>query len=149
MPTLEPWHWWVLGGILVVLEAMLPGFVLLWLGLAAFGTGGVLWLAPSMSLALQIITFAGLSLLCVLSWFGWLRFHPIDVQKPTLNRRAQRFVGHNYELVTPISNGRGRVRIGDSRWIVEGPDLPKGVMVKVVSVDGNVLRILPADDHDA
>ena len=40
-----------------------------------------------------------------------------------------------------IVGGRGRVRIGDSSWIAEGPDLPAGTRVRVVAVEGVVLKV--------
>ena len=146
MLTPQPWHWWVLGGILIVLEAMLPGFVLLWLGIAAFGTGAIAWVLPELTLAHQLLAFAGLSLLLVVAWFGWAGNRRHDEVKSTLNRRAEHLVGQTFELVTPIRHGRGRVRIGDSLWTVHGPPLPQGAAVTILSTDGNVLNVAPAAD---
>ena len=35
--TLTFWHWLVLGGLLLLLEVLTPGFVFIWLALAAGG----------------------------------------------------------------------------------------------------------------
>jgi membrane protein implicated in regulation of membrane protease activity len=32
--------------------------------------------------------------------------------------------------------------VGDSQWLVEGPDLPAGATVEVVAVDGTTLRVV-------
>ena len=38
-------------------------------------------------------------------------------------------------------NGVGKVRVGDGWWRAQGPDLPAGERVKVVGVDGNMLKV--------
>jgi len=42
-----------------------------------------------------------------------------------------------------IAGGRGRVRMGDTVWSAEGPDLPKGAHAKVMSTRGTVLIVEP------
>jgi hypothetical protein len=44
-------------------------------------------------------------------------------------------------LERPIVNGRGKIHVDDTRWIVEGKDLPTGSVVRVVAADGVVLRV--------
>jgi inner membrane protein len=44
-------------------------------------------------------------------------------------------------LSEPIQNGRGKARIDDSVWRVEGADLPAGTQVKVMAVDGAILKV--------
>ena len=49
IPLLGPveyWHWWALGGALAIIEAFVPGFVFLWLGIAAGLVGSLLWVWP-------------------------------------------------------------------------------------------------------
>ena len=36
------------------------------------------------------------------------------------------------------------VKIGDSIWRVEGPELPKGTRVRVLGVDGTLLKVTAA-----
>ena len=45
------WHWFALGGGLLLLEMLTPGVVFLWLALAAGIAGALLWLAPGLTLA--------------------------------------------------------------------------------------------------
>jgi membrane protein implicated in regulation of membrane protease activity len=47
-------------------------------------------------------------------------------------------------LIEPIVNGRGKARVGDGEWLVNGPDLPLGATVLVVGVEGNTLQVQPA-----
>jgi len=43
----------------------------------------------------------------------------------------------------PIVDGRGRVRVDDTVWLVEGPDLPAGARVQVTGVANTLLRVTP------
>ena len=61
-----------------------------------------------------------------------------------LNRRAEQFIGRRYVLDTAIVNGQGKARVGDSHWLVAGPDLPVGETVEVVAVEGTTLKVRKA-----
>jgi len=139
------WHWLILGVALIVLEALAPGVVFLWLGLAALVTGGIVFFADSLSWQVQTLVFAGLSVVSVTSGRLWLRHHPTATDHPTLNRRAEQHVGRVFTLESPIVNGVGKVRVNDSTWKISGTDLPAGTRVRVVGTQGTVLRIEKAD----
>lgn len=139
--TFAPWQWWLLGGALVVLEALAPGFVLIWVGLAALATGGLLWLFPAMSVPAQLVAFALISAGTVLGWFTMRRGKDNGEIPNGLNQRTASLIGAQFELSEPIHNGRGRIRVGDSVWSVSGPDLPVASRVRVVGADGVVLRV--------
>jgi membrane protein implicated in regulation of membrane protease activity len=47
-------------------------------------------------------------------------------------------------LVEPIEHGSGKAKLGDGVWKVSGPELPAGARVRVVGVDGVVLKVIPA-----
>jgi membrane protein implicated in regulation of membrane protease activity len=46
-----------------------------------------------------------------------------------------------FPLAEPIVNNRGKIRIEDSFWLVEGKDLPLGKKVRVIGVDGVILKV--------
>jgi membrane protein implicated in regulation of membrane protease activity len=147
MPALEPlfWHWWAFGGALVIVEAFAPGFVFLWLGVAAALVGMLLWLWPGIGPDYQVLIFVLLSVTSVLGWRRWRDAHPPQSDQPHLNRRAAQVVGQRGQLVEPIVNGRGRIRLGDSSWSVSGPDLPAGRTVEVTGADGTMLQVRVAE----
>jgi len=58
-----------------------------------------------------------------------------------LNRRAEAYIGRTFTLERPIVDGRGRLRVDDTMWLVEGPDLPAGTRVQVTSVNNTLLRV--------
>jgi len=74
----------------------------------------------------------------------YLRKHPLESERPLLNERGVQLIGQSFDLIDPIVNGRGSVKIGDSIWRVAGPELPKGARIKVVGADGTLLKVVPA-----
>ena len=146
------WYWWAFGGLLVIIEAFAPGFMFLWLGMAAGLVGLVLVVWPAPSFAIQLLMFAGLSMLSVTGWRRFQMARPPASDHPNLNRRGAQYVGRRFSLVAPIVNGRGRIELGDSSWTVEGPDLPAGQVVEVTGIEGIVLQVRPApaenESHD-
>ena len=46
--VVEPWHWFVLGTLLILSELILPAFAALWFGIAAVMVCILLWLFPMM-----------------------------------------------------------------------------------------------------
>jgi hypothetical protein len=64
--------------------------------------------------------------------------------QPNLNRRAEQYIGRRFVLETAIVNGQGKARVGDSLWLVDGPDLPTGAAIEVVGVDGSTLKVKAA-----
>lgn len=144
MSGLQFWHWFVLGLGLVIAEMLIPGVFLLWIGIAAGITGLITLLAPTLSWQIQFIVFAGLAVISVFAAVAYLRRNPIQTADSTLNRRGSQYVGRVYKLQEPIVNGRGTVKVDDTIWRADGPDLPAGSRVKVTAIEGTVLRVEPA-----
>ena len=141
---IEFWHWWVLGVLLIVAEVFAPGFILLWLGVAAGVVGFVLLAVPALDWRGQLLIFALLSVVSALAWRAYQRRNPPASDHPSLNRRGEQLIGRQVTLDEPIVNGSGMARIDDTRWKVEGDDLPAGSTVRVVGVEGTVLKVEPA-----
>jgi membrane protein implicated in regulation of membrane protease activity len=137
------WNWFIIGGILLALEVILPGTFMLWLGLAAIATG-VLSLILPLGWQIQIVLFAILSVISVLVGRKIMPTVKTESDKPFLNRRADAFVGRVFTLDEPIVSGVGRVRVDDTTWRVTGPDCPAGAKVRVERADGATLVVAPA-----
>lgn len=140
---LGAWNWLILAGVFLVLELMAPGIFLVWLGIAA-AVVGLLALMVDIAWQWQLVLFAVLSLVAVYIAHKYLRSEDMVSDRPFLNRRAQQHIGKSYILAEAIENGRGKVKIGDSLWRVEGPDAPEGSSVTITDADGTVLRVKPA-----
>ncbi len=141
--SLGAWNWLILGGVLIGLEILAPGVFLIWFGLSALIVGSIA-LGVDISWQLQFISFAGLSLIAVILSRRFFKNSEDQTDKPLLNQRAEQNIGRSFPLATAIVNGRGRVKIADSIWQVEGEDCAKGAMVKVVGVEGTTLKVEPA-----
>jgi len=146
--ALGPWNWMILAAVLFLLEVMAPGIFLMWFGLAAAVTG-VLAFGFEIGWQWQLVWFCLLSLAAVLLALKYLRRHPLQSDRPLLNERALQHVGQCFDLVEPIVNGRGSVKIGDSLWRVEGPELPRGTRVRVLGANGTLLKVESAGAAEA
>ncbi len=138
------WHWVVLGLVMIALEVMIPGAFFIWIGIAALILGGVTFLFP-LSVTAQLLLFGVVVLSVTVLGRKIIRFQANGRVVPTLNRRGQQFVGQTIVLDVPIVNGRAHVTVADSKWRIQGPDLPAGAVVKIVGVDGNTLIVGPED----
>ena len=139
------WHWWILAGLLLILELTAPAFFFLWLGIAAGAVGLILLVFPSIDIETQLILFAITSIVAVLAWRRYREARPVTTDQPNLNRRGQQYIGRVFSLTSPITNGVGKVTVDDSTWKVKGPDLPEGTHIKVTGVDGVVFKVEAAD----
>ena len=131
---LGPWNWMVLGFVLLTLEILVPGVFMLWIGLAALIVGALslmFWSAGFWIWQVQILVFLALALACALAGKKLMGGRRDDSDQPLLNRRGDQLIGRMATLTEPITNGRGRVKIGDTMWRVSGPDLPAGTKVRV------------------
>ena len=66
---LGPWAWWVLGIVLLILEVLMPGVFLVWIGIAAIITGALslaLWETAFWTWHAQWLVFAVLSLIAAI-----------------------------------------------------------------------------------
>jgi len=139
------WHWWIVAGILLILELTAPAFFFLWLGIAAAAVGLILLVFPSIDLETQLILFAIASVVAVLAWRKYRETRPVKTDQPNLNRRGQQYIGRVFSLSAPITNGVGKVTVDDSTWKVKGPDMPAGTHIRVTGVDGVVFKVEVAE----
>lgn len=143
------WHWWIVAAVLFIVEMMAPGVAFLWLAIAAGIVGGILLAVPGLAWEHQVMLFAVLSVISLVAGRTWVKRHPTESDRPDLNQRGAQYIGHRYELIEPIVNGIGRIRVGDSNWRVAGPDMAAGATVVVTGVDGSTLLVGPTDTADA
>jgi membrane protein implicated in regulation of membrane protease activity len=142
---LGAWNWMVLGCALLALEIVVPGFFLLWIGIAALATGALslmLWDAGYWIWQVQVIVFLMLSLICAYAGNRLMGGRGGESDLPLLNQRSEQMIGKLATLTEPIKNGRGRIRIGDTLWRVSGPDLPAGTKVRVKAATAADLELV-------
>lgn len=134
---------WILAGLLLLgAEILLPGVFLLWIGIAAVGTGLVLFAAapPFWATVTVFITFLAAGIAVA------LRLRRSEHPRPRVNTPDAGIVGRIGVLLDPGQAGP-RVRLGDSDWAARLPrdvaDTPAGTRVRVEGVDGTTLVVRP------
>jgi membrane protein implicated in regulation of membrane protease activity len=137
---LQWWHWWILGAILAAVETLLPGVLAIWFGAAALVVGALLLVVP-IPWQLQLVLFAVLGVVALVLWRRFRHPEGPETENSTLNQRGQQYVGQSFTLVEPIEGGSGKIQAGDSVWLVQGSDAPAGARVRVVGVNGTVLKV--------
>jgi len=144
----EPWHWFVLGVLLILSELVLPAFAALWFGIAAIMVGILLWLFPMMGFTTQLVIWIVLSVLCTLLWFKFIKPLSTDKTKAGLSREAT--IGQvgmviqihmEHDLITvrfpmPV--------LGSDEWNCRSLEPVRvGDRVRVVDILGNELVVKP------
>lgn len=141
---LGPWTWWVVGLVLLAAEVVLPGVFLVWIGIAAILTGLLsllLWETGFWIWEVQLLVFAVLSVAVTLLGRRLVLRAGNTSDQPLLNQRGESLVGRTAVLEEPIAEGRGRVRLDDTTWVVEGPDMPTGTRVRIIACSGRQLTV--------
>ncbi len=138
------WHWMILAVALVIVEALLPGVIFMWMGIAAAVTGLILLAFPDMGWEIPLQIFAGLSVASVVAGRLWLHQRPTETDDPTLNRRGQQYVGRVFTLGEPIVDGFGKVKVDDTFWKIQGDDCAAGTRVVVTDIDNGLFRVVKA-----
>lgn len=134
------WIIWIAAGLgLLILEMLLPGVYLMWLGLAACGVG-LLTLAFHFGFEIQVIAFG---VLAAITLSIGLR---VRRTRQVVHTESEGLIGRPATAL--VFRGRdGRVRLGDSDWAARVPaDIAPpdpGARLRVAQVDGTILIVRP------
>jgi hypothetical protein len=134
------WIIWVAAGLgLLILEMLLPGVFMMWLGLAACGAG-LLTLAFEFGFSGQVVSFG---ILAAITLSIGLR-----VRRPGTIMRTERAGLIGRPATALVFQGRdGRVRLGDTDWPARVPPEiappDPGARLRVAQVDGTILIVRP------
>lgn len=143
---MTPWHWIGFSLVIMCVELFIgtPGVALIWLGMAGFGLAMLISFI-SINFWVQLLLLAFIALI-----LGGLYRNVskkfFAMTHNALNQRSQNFIGTIMTLDHPIKNGCSRIRIGDSIWRIEGPDLSAGTKVEIINVKGNALIVCPQNN---
>ena len=142
LTQIEFWHWLVVAVVLISIEMLIVGtYYFLWMSLAAFIVGGIMFFYPSMSWLAQVLTFTAISLAVIFFFKKYQKNNPVVTDVPALNKRGEQYVGRVFTLTEAIVNGVGKVKVDDTTWKVHGDDMPSGSKVRVVAIDGTVFKV--------
>jgi membrane protein implicated in regulation of membrane protease activity len=139
--SIDYWHWWILAGILLIIEISAPSFFFLWLAIAAAITGFVMLAVPDFGWEYQLLTFSGIAVVSITLFLRYQRANPVVTDQPTLNRRGEQYIGRTFTLSEPLINNIGVIRVDDTTWRINGDDLPAGSTIIVVGAKGVILQV--------
>lgn len=140
--TMNHWAWFVIALVLLGLEMSAPGIAFLWMAIAGAIVGGIVLFLPDLGWENQFIIFSVLSIVSVLAGRTFLKRNPIESEDMGLNRRGHQYVGHTYNLIRDMQNGKSKVRIGDSNWSVQGDfEAKENDKVRVTGVNVTILIV--------
>ena len=143
----EPWHWFVLGILLILSELLLPAFAALWFGIAAIVVSLLFWLLPSMSFTAQMVSWIVLSIACTVFWFKYIKPLSIDRTKAGLSREAT--IGQTGMVILNLEHDMVKVRfqmplLGSDEWDCRTTAAVNiGDRVRVTDILGNQLVVQP------
>lgn len=147
LSELGPWTWVLLGMILLAAEILLPGVFLLWIGIAALLVGALslqLWEISAWTWQVQTVLFLVLALASAYLGSRWVRQHDTASDEPLLNQPATQLIGRTAVLSEAIRENKGRIQLGDTVWLVQGPDAEPGTRVRVIGTRGSELLVEPS-----
>ena len=128
------WVWAIGALFLALIELHAPGMYLIWIAAGAAVTA-LATLLLDLPPEGQLIVFAAAApLTCMLGFFVYRRAMLQHHAARTLNERDRTLVGARGIVAEPIRDGRGKIRLGDTVWLAEGPDLPQGAPVVVTAL---------------
>ena len=143
---IEPWHWLVLGFILLIIEMFVPTFASLWFGAAAIIVAALSWLLP-ISVYLQILIWLVISAIFLLAWFKFIK--PLSVDRTKAGLGGSIIVGETGMIIVPPQPDRaGTVRfsvpiVGAAEWMcrTKGEQLAVGDRVVVTDIVSNEIVV--------
>ncbi len=141
------WHWVALGLLLMAVEIFLLSFTIFWFGIAAIIIGLLLFLFPAMSLAIQIILWAVLSLIAAFLWFKYIK--PLSGRNQLNAKTIAKLQGEIGSVIKGNDNDamRGRLRFpapiaGDDEWdFISDKKVTVGDRVQIIDVQDNCLNV--------
>ncbi|MDI1302556.1 MAG: NfeD family protein [bacterium] len=142
-----PALWWLGAGFVFLIAEMLTGTLFFFFMCIGAFLVGLLTAMSGISSSVQLLCFAVAAVAAVAAW---TRFRPNPKDKleqragaEGLNNRLAGFIGRDAVLEEPIHKGHGRIRLDDSYWSVVGEDAPAGTQVRIIAVEGMILRVEP------
>lgn len=143
---IEPWHWLVLGFVLLIIEMFVPTFASLWFGAAAIIVAALAWLLP-ISVSVQVIIWLVLSAAFLVVWFKFVK--PLSVDRTKAGLGGSVIVGETGMIVvSPQPDHAGVVRfsvpiVGAAEWMCRttGEVIAVGERVVVTDIIGNELIV--------
>ena len=142
--------WFLLGIFFLVLEALTPGFFLVFFGLGAWVTSAVFFFIPSMGQNLQWLVFLVVSVAALLifrrklkTFFQGRLAGNDNLEDPVLR---DQYIGREVLILQEVGAARpGLAEFNGTNWQArtEGPPIAAGERATVARIDGLTLIVEP------
>ena len=145
MSGLSPAVWMIAGLVIAALEMVVPGFVIIWFGVAAVLTGILAFFVHNTYF--QLGAFAVLSGLLVFlaQWIGRRITRPEP--EPAGANRMPGAIGTVVQDILP--GDVGRVKVTGEEWRAEAEvAIAKGKRIRVLRVEGTRVIVEPAEEKE-
>ena len=141
----NPTIWAILGLILLGAEMLSATLYLMWFGFSALVMAVLVWLAPGLTVPVQIVIYAVLSLVSIFIWkyFKIAEMPDLKICQSRGEHTGQR--GIIIVGVTPTENGRilfAQGIMGSREWaVIADHTIEIGAKAEIVGIVGNSLRV--------
>jgi hypothetical protein len=138
---LNLWWWLGIAAVLLIAELLTGTTYILWPAASAFVTA---LFSAFVGWPVELVIFAGLGVLFLVLGDRFVKPRLKSGADSGLNTRATYLVGERVTVVSGFTEGRGRVRHGDTEWSAkteDGSDLAVGASAVVAALDGTRLIV--------
>lgn len=138
--TIPDYAYWLISGmVFIVLEVCVAGYFFLWLGISCIATGGIAYFF-SLPLIMLALFSNVIAIITILMTKKFRRNHDTKTTVG-INESQEKIIGMLLVLQSPIECNIGSIKINDTLWKIQGPDLPTGSKIQVIEIQGNMLIV--------
>lgn len=141
LESIAPWHWMLLGIVLLGLETLGIGGFLIGAGVAAFVT--CLIALFDVDWSVQFTVFGFLSVFfTIIYWKRFRKFNEAREGNIQVNNKMAALIGKTGKVVMSNGTGAGKAQFGDTLWEIRcKQELNQGDEVSVTSYEGTTLLV--------
>jgi|SRR6056297_886653 len=137
--------WFLIGLALILLEFVIPGFVIIFFGVAAWFVFILVSIFPGMAFWVQLMIFSVLSLGTLIFLRRSLKKKFFSENEGAGSESVDDFIGRTALVEKAISKAKnGKVNFKGASWeAYADQDIPEGVNVTIVGRDSIKLKVVP------
>lgn len=143
---LQPWHWFVLAGVILIIEVFGVGGFFLGAGLAALIVA-ITSLIVEWSWQWQVFVFAVLAVVFTVIYYKKFRRFNLTSEQPDLNSGGKRYIGREFTVLHDSINQRTKIQIGDALWTVV-IQAKQGQRIRIINAEGLTLYAELLDEQN-
>jgi len=139
----NPAIFWIIFGITtLLLELIVPGFIIIFFGVGALITALITWLIPAITTDFQLLIFLLSSGLFLALFRKTIRKSFSSANNPQSDEVEQEFVGKKAKAIEDFVSNTGKVDFKGSTWTATSSDtIQKGDIVEIIKQDSIILEV--------